>query len=59
MTKNRYTMSGVLKGQISVTDGTTEPPLSLKELYRPLPYVVRAYVLRGLGLMPKDTNGYE
>lgn len=42
-----------------VSDGTTEPPVSLSELYRPLPYVVRAYVLRGLGLMPKDANGYE
>lgn len=51
-------MSGQLKGQLRVNDGTTEPPLALQQLFQPLPYVLRLYVLRGIGLNPKDANGY-
>ena len=58
MTIRRYTETGTLKGQVRVSEGVSGQAISLRELYQPMPYVLRAYVLRGINLMPKDMNGY-
>lgn len=53
-----YTKTGVLKGQLRVWEGASSQAISLKELYQPLPYVLRVYILKGISIMPKDSNGY-
>lgn len=50
---------GIFKGKFRIwtKDSKPEPPLNLAELYKPTDYVVRAYILEGYQLVPKDADG--
>eukprot|EP00463_Aulacantha_scolymantha_P000111 TRINITY_DN1063_c0_g1_i1.p1 TRINITY_DN1063_c0_g1~~TRINITY_DN1063_c0_g1_i1.p1 ORF type:complete len:119 (-),score=21.64 TRINITY_DN1063_c0_g1_i1:27-383(-) len=49
---------GTFKGIIRVDpDPNAEPPINSMELLTPEDLYVRLYILEGIRLMPKDTNG--
>lgn len=60
---NNRNMVGIFKGRFRVIENEmlkyVEDPINLKDVYKPRNMMIRAYVYRGLDIIPHDDNGFS